>query len=208
MPTTYAEVEDVLVTRRQATSDPRYLAAVERALVNVTSELTQAIGYTFFRSPATGTETWTTTGPGGRLLHVHQGIAALTLIEVRLTVRNDWIALDAADWVLEGEVGEPVILDGEPAYHVALLGTGSVTRFPTGRQLVRLTGARGWDEIPARARSATVAMVRQRVGLDQANSGGPMGPEDLGGRFAPDRWPREAYDLLTIERTRHRGCSA
>lgn len=205
--TTFAEVDDVLVTRRQATTDARYLAAVGRYLEDVTAELVEAIGYTCLRQPETGTESWITTGSGCEVLHVHEGLAALTTVEIRASITDSWIELDSDYWVLESALGDPNLLDGEPAYHVVILPGGAYSEFPRGRQLVRLTGARGWDAIPARWRSATVALVRQRLGLDQSGQGGPMGPEELGGRVGNELWPRAAYDLLMLERGRHRACS-
>lgn len=205
--TTYADVDDVLVTRRQASKDGPYLAAVGRHLEDVTAELVEAIGYSFLRQPETGTETWLATGTGCGVLHVHEGLAALTTVEIRASLADAWVELDADYWTTEGVLGDPNILAGEPAYHVVILPGGAYSSFPRGRQLVRLTGARGWDSIPARARSATVAMVRQRLGLDQTGAGGPMGPEELGGRVGPEMWPRPAYDLLQLERGRHRACS-
>lgn len=207
MTTTYAEVDDVIVTRRQDSADPRYLATVQRYLEDATADLTEAIGYSFLRQPDASTTSWITTGSGCAVLHVHEGLADLTGVEIRFSAADSWTALDDTDWVLEGEVGEPLILAGEPAFHVVLLPTAAYSEFPRGRQLVRLTGARGWPSMPTRARSATVALVRQRLGLDQTGQGGAFGPEELGARVGPDLWPRAAYDLLRLEQGRHRGCS-
>lgn len=205
--TTYADVADVVLTRRQATADARYLAAVEQYLEDATEDLTEAIGYSFHRQPDAGDATWTVSGTGCEILHVHEGLASLTAVEIRHSAADAWIALDAGDWVLESEPGEPLVLAGEPAFHVALLPTATYTAFPRGRQLVRLTGARGWAATPTRARAATVAIVRQRLGLDQTGQGGAFGPEELGARVGPDLWPKAAYDVLVRERGRHRGCS-
>ena len=205
--TTFAEVEDVLVTRRQGSTDARYLAAVEQYLEDATDDLTEAIGYSFLRQPETGTESWIVSGTGCEILHVHEGLASLTTVEIRYSVSDAWLTVDSDDWVLESEPGEPYILAGEPAFHVVLLPSAAYTAFPRGRQLVRLTGARGWDAMPNRARSATVAIVRQRLGLDQTGQGGAFGPEEMAGRVGPDLWPKAAYDVLLRERGRHRGCS-
>lgn len=205
--TTYADPDDVLTHRRQPTTDARFLAAVEQHLADVTAEVVEAIGYSFLRQPAEGTESWITTGSGCEVLHAHEGLATLTTVEIRSSLADSWVELDSDYWTLEGRLGEPLLLDGEPAFHVVLLPGGSYSTFPAGRRLVRLTGARGWESIPTRGRSMTVAIVRQRLGMDPTGQGGPFGPEELGGRTGPDFWPKAAYDVLLLERGRHRACS-
>lgn len=209
MAPTYAVLTDVLVSRRQATNDERYTAAAQRYLEDATRDLTRAIGYSMLRRPDEGTASWIQNGDGSCVLHVHEGIAELETIEIRASVLDAWIELDMATWALEGNVGQShdQQVAGEPAFHVVLLPGGAYTQFPRGRQTVRLTGARGWDPIADDARAATVAIVRQRLGLDQTGQGGQLGPQEFGSQGAPDRWPDQVWKYVYDEKLRHRGCA-
>lgn len=203
----YASIEDVLRSRRQPTTDPAYTSVIETYLVDAKRALDDAIGgYTFTRSPETGTEAWITTGLGCNVLHVHEGVFDIESIEIRGGLSDAWVELDSGYWALEGELGDPRIPAGEPAFHVALLPGSTYSRFPAGRQLVRITGARYWPAVPLGAKSASVSLVRSWLGADQTGQGGQFGPEEMGGRIGGELWPRIAYDFVQHEKNRFRGC--
>lgn len=197
--TTYATVNDLLMTMQQTVTDAAWLSNALQKLVDATRDLDREIGY----SALVTTGTKIVHGDGTGLLHVHGGITALTLIEVREGVDQAWTSLQAQDagWFLEGNAGDPNASDGV-YYHVRLHDTASVyTQFPKAQQGVRLTGTFGGD--PESRQAACIAWARQRIALDPSSPGGiQSGPEDLGGAVSVDRWPRAVYDLVTSERRR------
>lgn len=200
--TSYASVADVQKFRRVTTTDGAVVGALTQHLEDTTVELTREIGWSYFRSPETGTTTRILHGNGTNRLHVHEGIAELALVEVRYSTTEDWVELAATDWYLEAAPGEPNALDGEPYFHVVLDPSGNYRTFPSGPLRVRLTLATGWPAVPTYAVAANVAWARQRLALDPAMAG-QVGPEDMGVPTGPDRWPRAVYDLVQREKQRH-----
>lgn len=197
-PTSYATLDELLITMGQSTSDTRFLATAERRLVEATRDLDREIGYSALRT--TGTRI--VHGDGTGTLHVHGGIVSLTGIDIRLSTGAAWTPLQAQDtgWYLEGDLGNPNAVD-DIYYHVRLIDTASYTTFPNVRQAVRLTGTFGGNGDLRKA--ACVAWARQRIALDPSMPGGiTSGPEDLGGAVSLDRWPRAVYDLIASERHR------
>ena len=202
-PPAYATIDDLLLAKGQPTTDTRYIAEAERKLTDATNDLDAEIGYTHFRTPRTGTETRLFNGNGTCRLHVHEGIAQLDLVEIRLTPGGSWTPLVADDWYLEAEPNQLTPRPGDPYFHVALAPNRGYTVFPRFPQSVRLTLATGWPTVLSSWRVATVAWARQRLAMDPSIPGGPMGPEEMGSPVGPDLWPRAVYDLVQREARRH-----
>lgn len=202
----YADVDDLLVTMRQASTDQRWLAAAKRHLIDTTRALISpaCVGYSFFRS---GTEVRRFHGRGDRCLHVHPGIVSVSLVEILPTIGGAWVELEADDWYLEGYPGQDAVSPGEPYFHVVLESNATYSTFPTTARGVRLTGVFGWPAITSDARAANVAYARQRLAMDPSMPGGPIGPEEFGNPIGPDRWPRVVYDFVMGERRRHAACA-
>jgi hypothetical protein len=98
-PTSYADLDDLLLTMRQTVTDTRWLANANKRLVETTTDLIREIGYSFFKG---ATETWRVHGKGDRRLHLHEGIVSLDLVEIQLTTGGSFVTLDAGDYYLEG----------------------------------------------------------------------------------------------------------
>jgi hypothetical protein len=203
----YATVDALMISRRQTTNDGRVIAAAEKHLRDTTRDLEREIKYSFFRRPQTGTEARLYHGSGSRRLHIHEGIAQLDLVEIRLTAGGSWVELSADDWYLESYPCELNPLPDEPYFHVVLAASGTYRVFPRIERGVRLTIATGWPRPPQDAVAANIAWARQRLALDASLPGGPIGPEELGYPSAPDRKPQAVYDLIAAERQRHMACS-
>lgn len=206
-PRALATLDDYLLITKQRITDSKTLADIERKLEDATNDLHDEIGYSFFRQPRTGTEVRYFNGRGGRLLHVHAGIAALELVEIQPSRGSDFIALSGDDWHLEAEPGDLDPLPGDPWFHIALHDDGAYTTWPIGSRMIRLTLATGWPAVKSSHRNADVAWARQRRGLEGSLPGGSIGPDDMGQPVGPDLWPRAVYDLVKAETRRHTACT-
>jgi hypothetical protein len=201
----YADVDDVLIAMRQNITDTRWLANLQKRLVETTRDLTRELGgYTFFRS---GTETRRYHGKGRHRLHVHEGIVSASLVEIQPTTGGSWVELESDDWYLEGYPDQDFVADGEPYFHIVLEADATYTTFPTTRRGVRVTGVFGWPAVLPDARAANVAWARNKMAADTTVPGGALGPEELGSPVGADRWPRAVYDFIMAERGRHHACS-
>lgn len=203
----FATLDELLLTHRQAITDSRILNRYEKVLREVTRDLIRELGgIDFFRHPQSGTETRIFHGDGTNVLHVHEGIVELAQVEIRTETNGSWIALDAANWFLEAELDQPNAVPGEPYFHVRLTDTGTYTAFPKLKNGVRLTLAWGWPTMPPDASEAAVAWARQRIGWDPTQPGGAPGPDGLQGGQSYNRKPDAVWDFLTQERRRHLEC--
>lgn len=203
----YATLDDLLLTHRQAVTDTRVLNRYAQVLRETTRDLIRELGdVDFFRHPQAGTEQRILHGAGGDVLHVHEGIVDLSTVEIRTEFGGSWIALDAADYSLEAELDEPNIPPGTPAFHIRLSPTGTYTAWPKLRSAVRLTMAWGWPAVPADAIGANLAWARQRIGWEPSQPGGTPGPSEYQGGMSGDRLPDQVYRFLLQERRRHIEC--
>lgn len=191
LPDTYASLDDVALGYNQDLDD-RTKARIRGALVDASQQITDLVGFDFYRHPQSGTEEFYAESSSSGVLHVHDGIVpgSVTKVEVRTTTSSDWDELAVDDY----EVEDPE-KRGHPSFHVRLTGAGSWSRWPCGRQLVRITGARGWPAVPASVKRATRDRARQLLAWDPTRPGGPVGPEELGGMPGPNRMPDTMFRL-------------
>lgn len=191
-PSAYATVEDFTDTFEI----PPVAARVRRiagALEEASAMIGAAIGWDFYRHPATGTEQRTyDVQRNTRRLCVHGGVVSLTSVEVRYGPDDAWQTVDTDDWNLDPR--NP--MTGEAAGHVALTGDGAWPVFPAGVATVRLTGAFGYAAVPVDVRRATVALARQIYRADATTPGGLAGPDEWGGGQMPRGWPDDAYRVV------------
>lgn len=205
-PVAYATLDDLLLTlgRRPTTAETDRLARMEKALVKARELIDLELGFDFFRHPASGSESWIVDGPGGSLLHAHNGIASLDSVEVRDSMSGTWTLVDASDWLLEPDV--PVV--GQPYFHVQLTGVVSRGTWPSGSRLIRFTGARGWPRFPALAVEGNVDWAKMQLAVDPTGQGGPQGPPDLGRPMGLPyhRMPDAVYKLKRWHVEQFLGC--
>jgi hypothetical protein len=135
-----------------ATEDENLLEAIRQ----VGSEIASVTGRQFIRSPASGTATWVEDighngllCVDGRTLYYPKGIAALTTLEVASTSQPEtggtYATVPAADWFLRPTAASRD--DGWPATRIVISDLSS-SWFSTGYNIVRFTGARGFDAVP------------------------------------------------------------
>lgn len=196
----YATVEDFTDTFEVSPSSGR-VRRIESVLAEASSLLVAAIGWDFYRHPASaGTEQRTLdVSRASRRLCVHGGVVSLTTVEVRGGPTDSWTTLSESDWYLDPRS----VSIGESAGHVALTGATGWTTWPAGVATVRLTGVFGYATVPIDVRRATVALARQMYRADSTTAGGAYGPDELAGGIAPGSgvWPRDTYDV--VNRYRH-----
>jgi len=204
-PVAFATLDDLLLATPDSATDSKFLADAQQRLVDATGDLVDEVGYTVFRTPATGTEARIFDGDGTYRLHVHEGIAELETVEIRLTAGGDWVELPSTDYYLEAEPGILTPRPGDPHFHVCLEELATHGVWPSFRQGVRLTLATGWPAIPSSWREATVALARQRATAGASLPGSLTGPEGMRASM-PNLWPRSVYDLVRREAMRH-ACS-
>lgn len=117
----------------------------------------EIIGYTgqwFLRTPSAGTAEFVLDVEADESgIWIPQGIAELTQLEVagasQPTTGGTYTIVPSADWMLRPlESGRPF---GWPATQIVFADypSGGSTRFYAGQNTVRLTGALGWDKVPA-----------------------------------------------------------
>lgn len=155
----------------------------------VTTDIIGHTGRRFIRWPLTGTTTVVLDVPrSGRVLRIPQGIASLTTLEIASESQPEsggtYTTADAADWMLRPAAYDR--LAGWPATEIVIRdnATGPVTEFSAGYNAARLTGALGWDDVPADiaaiARRAVVRRFKNR-GAATVNRGGD--PQDIMARW-------------------------
>lgn len=206
-PTSYADVDRLLLTMGQTVSGTRFLANAEVRLVETTRDLIQAMhGYSFFRSPVSGADEARefTVGYDG-VVHVHEGVISIESARIRRSVSSEWESIDVDDIRLEYWAGgRPAtrVPSGEPYDHITLTGRGALVAFPATTFGIEFTGAWQWPSIPAQASEANVAWARQKLAADPSVSGGQISPDEAAIPYAPDRKPQAVYDLLLAHRER------
>lgn len=200
-PSAYATVEDFTDTYEVAPLAGR-VRRIASVLEEASAQLTAAIGWDFYRHPASsGTEQRTLdVRRSTSRLCVHEGIVSLSLVEYRGGPSDSWTGLTTSDWYLDPRTATP-------AGHVALTGT-AIAAWPKGVSTVRLTGVFGYATVPADVRRATVALARQIYRADATTAGGGYGPDELAGGIAPSAgmWPRDAYEAAKRYRELYLGC--
>lgn len=200
----YASLDDLLLAMPTdpVAGDTRRLARMEQALVETAEMVTAELGWDAFRAPQTGSSTFEFHGPGGRLLHVHRGIVAVSLIEVRQSTGGTWQSLAATDWWLEGQPGELTVPPGEPYFHVRMSDLATYGDWPAGENRIRLTGALGWPRPSSRHVAANVAWARQVLAADPSFPGGIVGPTQLGSPVGTQKVPDAVWRLARREAAR------
>ena len=210
-PLTYASIDDVLATFETPVMAPRDLRRMAGLLTTATNQVIEACGHRdYFRHPATGVMTWVVDGDGSDILHLHEGLVSLSLLELSFNGGLTFVPVDAADYVLRGDspfVAEPVP-DGEPYFHVRFTGFGKYVTFVPTIRAARLTGVRGWPAVPAVLVESTAQRVRQLAFGSAGYSGGEAGGPDIFGRASStDRfWPQSMYNFLQAEHSRFMAC--
>ena len=209
----YASIDDLLPLFETPPKDTRR-PRLEGLLEVATSELIgECGGRDYFRHPTAGSRTWTIDGEGGDVLHLHEGLIEISLLEISLDGGQSFIELDPAHYqllgarYLEGELPG----DGEPYFHVRLRPPpiGLYGCFPRGQSVIRPTGATGWATAPRVLVEATAERARQLAYADPSYSGSLPGPDEYseGGQGASDRWPQLLWNWLRNERLRFYACS-
>lgn len=215
--TPYATIDDyaaILKPGRPITDELK--ARIEDLLEVAAEEIVDEMGgKDYLRHPATGTETWTMDGTGGRVLHFHEGLISIDTLEYSQDLGASYTPFEATDYTLRGDDYDSVqpIPAGEPYFHL-MLGLNPVTRrsFPRGLNLIRVTGARGWPTPPRRLVEANAQRARQIAFGDQTYSGqipGPenMNPYDYAQTLVSFRWPQVVWNFTHAQSRRFMACS-
>lgn len=204
--TAYVTQADVLATFDEAPTAAAKLARITTLIASASGELDAALGFTFERSPAAATETFTVRGNGGSLLHIHGDTQPLAVAPTSVSFAATWAGsvtlIAAADYVVE---------QWDPASgqydHIRLLGTTSgYSEFPDGHGLVSIVGARGFATVPADVKTAVIDRVRQLYHADPSLIGGVMGPEEAGRIIQSTRPPDTFYRVVDHYRRRYATC--
>lgn len=161
---------------------------------------TSVMGYTgrrFARTPSAGVSTFLFDVPAyGRSLAVPAGLATVTQLEVATYSQpgtgGTYTVVPTTDWDLRPLSGQREY--GWPATSIVIndYPTGSVPYFYPGRNVVRITGALGWDRVPADIQGVvTTAVLRRYIGKEGAGSAITVGP-DGGISLSRDMTPADA----------------
>jgi hypothetical protein len=193
-PTTYATLEDFNATFDGSVPDSTSELSITSALEDATAQITAAVGWDFFRHPAsTGTEARVFDGPGGDRLHLHSGLATSpTLVEIAWDTALTYTSLAAGDWYVSPSSPDT----GEPYDHIYLAEGGSYPTFPTGQRRVRVTAAFGYSAVPTIVKRATVALARQLYRSEMTVPGGLAGPAEFEAAGLSRWWPESTYRML------------
>lgn len=207
--TPIATIEDVLAFFNTEPKGARR-TRLEGLLQTATDELRDELGgRSFLRSPTTGAKTWTADAEGGNLIHAHNGIVELSLVELSLDYGATFVELEATDWTLQWDRwtsdAPPA---GEPYFHLRLLRTGDYTTFPRGMGTVRLTGVEGWETPPYAAIEGVAERARQIAFADPSYEGNVPAADEFGRPIVSGRWPDVTWKLIKRENDRFYGCEA
>lgn len=211
-PVSYASLDYTLGLYESGAPSGARLARLGTLLGVATDQLVDELrGRDYFRHPATGTATWTLDVLRDTdVLHLHDGLISLSLLEVSTDGGVTYEEVDAADYVLRGQNPRDAHRrpTGEPYFHVVLTGKGTRRWFPRGVNAVRGTGPRGYETPPTALSEATAQRARQLMSAEESYSGSEAGGLDQFGRPATtDRfWPQSLYNFLRTERARFRAC--
>ncbi len=212
----YASLDDynAILTTEVAPGTPKAARIIDLLEV-AAEEINAECGRDFFRHPTTGTETFTVDGHGGSILHFHEGLISLDLLEYSDDRGVTFTEFATGDWSLRGDdySSTAPALAGEPYFHV-VLSPASTTRtsFTRGQSVLRLTGARGWNVGPRRLVEANAQRARQLAYGDNTYSGSVPGPEDLNPydyaqRLVSFRWPQVVWNFIRAHNRRFIPCS-
>lgn len=196
----YASVADFTSTMESAPPGAR-VTRIEEVLEEASRLIEGAIGWDFYRHPATGvSEVRLYDGPrNGHRLCVHEGIVSLATVAVRDSAATaTWTSVAAADYFTEPRV----LLPDESYTHLALTGVGTQSFFWPGIATVQLTGVFGYQVIPTRIRRATVALARQIYRADATTPGGMAGEAELSMGMLPRGWPDDTWRAIRYYRDR------
>lgn len=192
------------------------MARITDLLEVATEEVIAECQRDFFRHPTDGTETFTLDADGGTVLHFHEGLISVDLLEYSVDRGASYSAFATGDWSLRGDDPDSTspAIEGEPYFHL-VLSPNSTTRFafPAGRSALRLTGARGWATPPRRVVEMTAQRARQIAYGDPTYSGITPGPEDANPYdyaqrlVSSSRWPDVAWKFMRAQSRRFIPCS-
>ncbi len=203
--TAYVTQAEVLATFDQAPTEAAKLARITTLITSVSGELDAELGFTFERSPAAATETFTVRGRGGSVLHIHGSTQPLAVAPTSVSFASAWAgtlsAIAAADYVVEQWDPSSTQYD-----HIRILGTTSgYETFPDGYGLVSIVGARGFATVPGNVKTAVIDRVRQLFHADPALVGGVAGGEEARFVMLP-RWPDTFYKVVRHYQSRYATC--
>lgn len=210
----YASIDDLLPLFETPPKDTRQVR-LEGLLEVATGELIgECGGRDYFRHPTAGARTWTIDGRGDDVLHVHEGLLELSLLEISLDAGLSFVELDPAHYQLLGAryTDGELPADGEPYFHVRLRRppVGIYRCFPHGQSVIRATGVTGWAMPPRVLVESTAERARQLAYGDSTYSGSVPGPDEYaegGAGGVSDRWPQLLWNFLRNERLRFYACS-
>lgn len=204
--TAYVSQAEVLASFDEAPSAAAKLDRITTLITSASGELDAAVGFTFERSPAASTETFTVRGTAGSVLHIHGDTQPLAVAPTSVSFASVWAGsttlVTAGDYVVE---------QWDPASgqydHIRLLGTTTgYSDFPDGYGLVSIVGARGFAATPANVKEAVIDRVRQLYHADPSLMGGVTGPEEAGRIVMSPRWPDTFYRVVDHYRRRYATC--
>jgi hypothetical protein len=150
-------------------------------LGEVTDDFSEYTGRRFVRSPASGSATFLfDVEQPSRTLWVPEGLAAVSQVEVATQTGGAYAVLATSDWFLDPPDPAP----GWTYLSVSLSDVGSTPMFYAGKRTVRLTGAKGWAEVPRHiSRLAERAVIRRWQNRKSAATGQRGEGTDIGSRW-------------------------
>ncbi|MHB8459114.1 MAG: hypothetical protein ACYDAK_05320 [Candidatus Limnocylindrales bacterium] len=221
LPTSYADLGRLLTLFSKAArpTTPEKLTRLSELLSVATDQVIQECGgRDYFRHPATGTAVWTLDGDGSDVLHIHEGLVSLTLLELSFDGGFTFVPVNGpagmpavrSDYLLTGD--SPYSLEpipaGEPYFHIKMTGFGQYVNFVPTVSAARLTGVGGWPAFPPSLVEGTAQRARQLAYAEGSYSGSMAGgPDEFGHPATTDRfWPQSMYNFLTREHERFMAC--
>ena len=207
----YATIDQVLALFETPPSKASRIARLTDLLTTATQQVIEECGgRDYLPHPASGTAVWIADGNGSDILHIHEGLISLALLELSFDGGRTYVPVDAADYMLLGDspYSQEPLPAGEPFFHLRFTTWGHYTTVPPTVRAARLTGVRGWPAVPVTLSEATAQRVRQLAFADGSYSGSLAGGSDEFGAPAPtDRfWPQSLYNFLAFQRERFMGC--
>ncbi len=221
LPASYADLGRLL-SLFSASARPTTAAKLTRLsdLLNVATDqvIQECGGRDYFTHPGTGTMTWMLNGDGSDVLHIHEGLVSLSLLELSFDGGFTFVPVNGpsgepavrSDYRLTGD--SPYSLEpipaGEPYFHIKMTGFGQYVNFVPTMSAARLTGVRGWPASPPSLVEATAQRARQLAYAEGSYSGSQAGgPDEFGHPATTDRfWPQSLYNFLTREHERFIAC--
>jgi len=195
----YATRAEVLATFDTPPTSADKLARIDALLLVAENEIDREVGHDF---NATGPETRAFDGDGGRRLHLHVGVVPTPTVAFLDRFGGTSTSIAAGDLVWEAEDPATGSYD-----HVRILGTTSgYGAWPTGAQLIRITGTFGFATVPPDVKQATIDRVRQLYAADPSVIGGVVGSEEFGRPVIPPRYPQTMYAVVEHYRRRFASC--